>query len=61
MAKWPIGTAPRSKERWPKYRENNPTCDVPLRKTQNQNEKNYFSILTTRPGEAVEGLYSSLA
>jgi len=38
MAHW---AAPKARQRWPKSRKNNPTCDILPRKAQTQN-KNYF-------------------
>jgi len=37
------------------------TCGVPPRKPPTENENFFFSILTTRLTESVEGLNSSLA
>jgi len=56
---WPNGLRPRAGQRWPQKSKNTPTCDGPPR--DHQTEKFFFSILTSRLAESVEGLNSSLA
>jgi len=59
MAHWDVA---QGQAEMAKIRKNTPVFDAPPRKTQTQNEINFFfSIWTTRLAESVEGLNSSLA
>jgi len=46
---------------WVKVAKNTSACDVPPQKKNHQKRKCFFSILTRRLAESVEGLNSSLA
>jgi len=58
MAQW-VGVQGQVKVT--KKRKNTPTCGVPPREPQTENEKRFFSISTRRLAESAEGLNSSLA
>ena len=58
MGQW-IGAQGRPKVA--KISKTCPHCDVTSRKPQTENEKNFYSILTRRLPESVQGLNNSLA
>jgi len=55
------GLGPRTGQRWPKFPEHAFFVTSPPEIPPTENKKHFFSILTTRLAESVDGLDSSLA